>query len=167
MMLQTMSKRLTEQVQQLQLWWGSRSPTTQNRLAGIALLLCSAPILITARWLEADPSGVGTHRQLGLGGCTVLTWTGWPCPMCGMTTTFTHMAHGDLLSALVTQPFGVVLFLTTVVLFVTGVGSFAGYRWWRRLLAWLMSYELPIAAGTLIGMALGWCYKVLSMGILG
>lgn len=166
MMLQKMKKRLTETVGQFRVWWNARSSSTQNRLVGALLLLSSAPVLLTARWLEADPSGVGTHRQLGLGGCTVLTWSGWPCPMCGMTTTFTHMAHGELWSALVTQPFGVLLFLATVILFASGAGSVAGFPWWRRLLAWMMTYELPIAAGTLIGMVLGWCYKVVSMGVL-
>gem|GEM_PF-4900522 len=87
--------------------------------------------------------------------------------MCGMTTTFTHMAHLDPLSAIITQPFGVVLFLVTVAGFLTGLGSLIGRNWWRSVLAALLAYEVSIAAGTLIGMAAGWIYKCVAMGLIG
>lgn len=134
---------------------------------GLVLVGASAPVLGLAAWLEPDPAGVGTHRQLGLGGCTILTWTGWPCPMCGMTTCFTHMAHADPLAAAITQPFGVVLFMATVVAFITGLGGLSGRSWWRRVGAFMLEHEVPIAAGTLIGMAAGWLYKCVAMGTFG
>lgn len=148
-------------------WWSSWSVAAQNRLVGAALVASTGPVLALAMWLDPDPAGVGTHRQLGLGGCTVLTLTGWPCPMCGMTTTFTHMAHADPIGAVVTQPFGVVLFLVTLALFVTGLGGVFGTSWWRRGLDVVLAYEVPIAAGTLIGMAAGWVYKCVAMGLIG
>jgi len=157
----------TSLLQRIEPWWASWSTVAQNRIVGLALVAATSPVLGLAMWLEPDPAGVGTHRQLGLGGCTVLTLTGWPCPMCGMTTTFTHMAHLDPLSAITTQPFGVVLFLVTVAGFLTGLGSLIGRNWWRSVLAVLLAYEVSIAAGTLIGMAAGWIYKCVAMGLIG
>ncbi len=132
---------------------------------GSVLVCGTAPILGLAAWLEADPAGVGTHKQLGLGGCTVLTMTGWPCPMCGMTTTFTHMGHGHLFDAVATQPFGVVLYLITLGGFVVGLGALAGRMWWRSLAEVTLKYEVQIAAGILLGMTAGWVYKCASMGL--
>ena len=101
-------------------WFGRLSERVQDRLVGITLFAPSAAVLATAAWLTPDPSGMGTHRQLGLGGCAVLTMTGLPCPMCGMTTTFTHMAHFQVVEALLNQPFGPVLFLCTVAAALIG-----------------------------------------------
>ena len=70
-------------------------------------------VLGVAAWLHADPRGVSTHEQLGLPGCTFLQTTGMPCFTCGMTTAFTHAAHGHLLAALYTQPGGAVLAVLT------------------------------------------------------
>lgn len=148
-------------------WWAARPERVQDRLVGAMLGLPAATVITIASLLTADPLGHGTHKQLGLGGCTILTLTGWPCPMCGMTTCFTHMAHFSLVDAARVQPFGVVLFAATVVLAVVGLGDLVWPRGrWRRLLAAAMRNEVALASGLLIGMALGWAYKVVEMGIL-
>ena len=147
-------------------WWRARSRRVQERVVGATLVGVTSPVLGLAAWLDADPSGVGTHKQLGLGGCTVLTMTGWPCPMCGMTTTFTHMGHGHIFEAAVTQPFGVVLYLITLAAFLLGVGALAGRSWWRTVGETILEYEVQIAAGILVGMTAGWLYKCISMGVL-
>ncbi len=130
------------------------------RMLGGVLGVPATLVLIVAAWLEPAAEGFGTHRQLGLAGCTVLTLTGWPCPMCGMTTTFALMAEGRLLEALHNQPFGVVLFSGTVLVSVlgmfdlaTGRGLIAGLM--RRLGPW----EQKIATGLLIGLIGGWLWK--------
>ena len=148
-------------------WWSAQEARVQQRWIGFVLVAGTAPVLGLASWLEADPSGVGTHKQLGLGGCTVLTLTGWPCPMCGMTTTFTHMGHLQPLDALTTQPFGVVLYLCTLGMFVLGVGALLGKAWWRSVAARVLQYEVQIASGILAGMAAGWLYKCTAMGLFG
>ena len=132
----------------------------QDRVIGATLAVPAAVVLGTALWLEPDPSGVGTHQQLGLGGCTVLTTFGVPCPMCGMTTTFTHLAHLHVVDGVVNQPFGVVLFGLTVLGLLTGAADLvrpAGR--WRRLIAVVDQNEGTIASVILLGMFGGWAWK--------
>ena len=145
--------------------WARLGVAAQDRVIGFGLGVPAGAVLGIARSLEADSSGVGTHTQLGLGACSVLSATGWPCPMCGMTTTFTHLAHGAVGSAIRTQPFGVVLFATAALL--AGVGLADAF--WpagrlRRLAAWAQRRELPLAIFALAGMGFGWAYKAWIMG---
>ena len=56
-------------------------------------------LLVTARRLEPDPRGYGTHEQLGLTPCFFKDWTGYQCPTCGSTTAWAHALRGDLLQA--------------------------------------------------------------------
>ena len=44
----------------------SRRKGLRDRLIGLILLIPSAAVLTVARWLTPDPSGVGTHQQLGM-----------------------------------------------------------------------------------------------------
>lgn len=135
---------------------------TQDRLVGAALLAPSAVVLGIAGSLTPDPSGMGTHQQLGLGGCTVLTLTGWPCPMCGMTTTFTHLAHLHVVEGFLNQPFGLVLFAATVVMAVMGLFDLVHpRRRWLQALRWVDRHESLVAGILLVGMIGGWTYKIL------
>lgn len=139
-----------------------------DRLIGAVLFLPSATVLGIALALNPDPAGFGTHRQLGLGGCALLTLTGVPCPMCGMTTTFSHLAHGHLVAGFLNQPFGLVLFTGTVAAALIGASDlFAARGAWRVALRWLERREAWVAGTLLIGLASGWLYKVALMrGIL-
>ena len=80
-------------------------------------------ILITARVLTPSPEGVGTHQQLGLPPCSFEVITGHGCPGCGMTTAFSHMAHGEVSEAFGANPMGIVLFALVAL-----VGAYFGYR---------------------------------------
>lgn len=73
--------------------------------AAVGLVL----VLATARWLEPDPSGFGTHAQLGLRPCGFLTLTGQRCPTCGMTTAFAWVARGRFDRAIEANPAGALL----------------------------------------------------------
>jgi len=66
-------------------------------LAGFALLVLV--LLMTARVLEPDPRGYGTHEQLGLTACYFQVTTGLPCPTCGATTAWSHVLRGNLAQA--------------------------------------------------------------------
>ena len=142
--------------------WETLGAPVQDRVVGFILGAPSTAVLGVAAWLEPAAEGVGTHMQLGLSGCSVLMATGWPCPMCCMTTTFSHMAHLSPLEALRTQPFGVALFGVTLVLASVGwADALLGGGRWRRLLDWALAHEVPLAVLTLLGMAAGWGYKAL------
>jgi hypothetical protein len=145
-------------------WFRRLASQTQDRLIGVALAGPSLTVLGLAAWLTPDPNGVGTHQQLGLGGCTILTMFGVPCPMCGMTTTFTHLAHFHALEGALNQPFGVVLFLSTVAAAALGLADIVrpGGRW-RRALAIVERHETAIAIGLLFGMIGGWGWKWAAM----
>jgi hypothetical protein len=71
----------------------------------LALAVGLTGVLGVAIWLrpydeQSKPLTMETHRQLGLPPCTFLWATGYPCPACGMTTSFALLMHGDVVSSL-------------------------------------------------------------------
>lgn len=69
------------------------------RLAAGILGCGLAGLLFLAATLTPDPSGQGTHQQLGLPPCTFTALYNMRCPSCGMTTSWSHVMHGELFSA--------------------------------------------------------------------
>jgi hypothetical protein len=105
-------------------------PVESRRLLGAQLtwfLVWLAVTLIGLFLLRPDPSGHGTHTQLGLPPCPSMLVTGKPCPGCGLTTSFTASLHGNFDRAFAAHPFGPFLYL---VLTAIGIGAFVG--WVRR-----------------------------------
>ena len=142
-------------------WVASKPPAVMNRAIGLGLALPSWTVIGIARWLTPSPKGYGTHLQLGLGECTMLHLTGYPCPMCGMTTTFTLYAHLRLVDALLNQPFGVVMFGGTVAAAALGLADLlSGKGYWRTALRWVERREQKVATLLLGGMLFGWVYKI-------
>lgn len=88
----------------LKMSWFQRSV-----LIGVGLGLLS--LLATARMLEPDPHGFGTHEQLGLPPCTLKTLVGIRCPSCGMTTSWAWVMRGRIDRAVKANVGGVVLAL--------------------------------------------------------
>ena len=104
------------------LFWPTRlwlAVSAVGLLIGFAIAACLTP----------DPSGQGTHQQLGLPPCSVQIWLGVPCPSCGLTTSITHVMHGELAAAYRVQPVGVVVALAAAIaLVVCGEAALRG-RW--------------------------------------
>ena len=129
-------------------------------VAGVVALGCFG-LLATASWLTPSGEGHGTHEQLGLEPCGFLAATGLPCATCGMTTSWSHAASGDYLSAFKTQPFGATLALVTAMVF------------WLALHTTLFGSRIGEAASKVLsdkivwlgvgGLALGWAYKIVVM----
>ncbi len=88
----------------------------RSRLALVLGMLGILGLLGIASGLEPEPSGLGTHRQLGLPPCSFQVRTGQPCPTCGMTTAFAWMVRGRLWEAWRAQPAGCLLFPVMVLL---------------------------------------------------
>jgi len=74
-------------------------------LPGVFLSITLVAVLLTP-----DPSGHGTHRALGLPPCLFFYFTGLLCPSCGLTTSFTYLAHLEWLQAFKAHPLGPILF---------------------------------------------------------
>jgi hypothetical protein len=82
-----------------------------DRLAWLALACAVVFVAAVAHWLTPDARGIGTHEQLGIPPCGFLALTGLPCPACGLTTCFAHMAQGHFVLAAHTHPVGVSMFV--------------------------------------------------------
>ena len=105
-------------------------PEPSRRLLTGQLLWFGLWLAITALglWLHPNPSGHGTHTQLGLPPCPSVLVMGRPCPGCGLTTSWANVLHGNLGAAWSANPFGPVLYVGfTLSAFLCLVG------WCRRL----------------------------------
>lgn len=118
-----------------------------------------APLAVGAT-LSPDPAGHGTHTQLGLPPCGWVVAYGKPCPTCGMTTAFTHAAHGRLDLALVAQPAGTVLAVLAAVLFWIGLHTaVTGSRVAPKMVAGIRGRH---AIGLVLLVLAGWGYMMLT-----
>lgn len=87
-------------------------PWVRGSLIGLALALIA--VFVVAVWInpykaDGSPLTMATHRQLGLPPCTFYFTTGFPCPACGMTTSFALLMRGDLRNSLRANAVGTLL----------------------------------------------------------
>ena len=100
----------------------NRGPTVDTRLGVstrmvlVFIALSVIVVFMIARWLDPDPSGRGTHRQLGLPVCHFYWVTGTPCPTCGMTTAFAWFVRGGFDQSFRANPAGLFLAAGSLVL---------------------------------------------------
>ncbi len=106
-------------------------PLLRSRVAWAIFFSVATAVVVTAATLTPSPLGHGTHTQLGLPPCGFLSFTGVPCPGCGLTTAFANMVRLDVVSAARANPFGVPLFLVT--LFSIPVSALGLARGWGVL----------------------------------
>jgi hypothetical protein len=88
-----------------------------DRVLAAVVALIALGGLGVAAGLDPDPTGVGTHVQLGMTRCGLLARSGVPCPTCGMTTSFALFADGRFLASMWAQPMGGLLALLTAAVF--------------------------------------------------
>jgi len=70
----------------------------------LGLALSFTLVFGIAIWLrpydeQGLPLRMATHRQLGLPPCSFYAVTRYPCPACGMTTSFALLLHGDIVNS--------------------------------------------------------------------
>jgi len=95
--------------------WRPRSVPERLALTG---LVCAAAAVVYPAVSEA--TGLRTI-------CPLRTFTGIPCPLCGMTTAATALARGDLGASLAANPFLLLLALGTAVMTVVIAGRLVGW----------------------------------------
>jgi hypothetical protein len=115
-------------VRPARLVWGVRLG-----LAAVAVTL--AAVFGVAVYLNPyGPDGsartMATHTQLGLPQCNMVTLTGYPCPTCGMTTSFALLVRGDVRASLKANWVGTVTALSWAGLLVWSLASLAAGRLW-------------------------------------
>ncbi len=124
----------------------------------LAALAAVIGLVVLRYFTIPDPQGHSTHEQLGLPACWMMKHMGYPCPGCGVTTAASHLAHGDWRQAIATQPFGVLLAVGAVLLFIwTLVETARGRDAWadfRRISKPWMYVSLGVA------MLAAWAYKI-------
>lgn len=107
------AKRMLHWIQRQSLVGPRRSVATHRTLAAVAAALGALVFVVAGLLCPYDPEGRplrhGTHRQLGLPPCAMLTLTGIPCTTCGMTTSVSLVMHGDFATALDVNWAGVVI----------------------------------------------------------
>jgi len=130
------------------------------RVAAGVLALLILTVLVLAATLQADPAGHGTHTQLGLPACGFAVATGKPCPTCGMTTAFSHAAHGNLVASFLVQPGGLLASLGAAALFWPALHTAAtGSRALELCGKLLTPKALWIAGGAWLG---SWAYTFIT-----
>jgi hypothetical protein len=118
----------------------------------------SAAVLAIARALTPDPSGIGTHLQLGLPRCGFLALTGLPCPACGLTTAFAHMARADFAAAVSANALGVLLFVLACASVPLGV--WAGVRKLPPRETFARLHAAESGAAIALAALVYWCARV-------
>ncbi|OWK38451.1 DUF2752 domain-containing protein [Fimbriiglobus ruber] len=113
-----------------------------------------ASILVVAVCLNPyNPDGtartMATHTQLGLPQCNMVQLIGKPCPSCGMTTSFTLLAHGDVSNSLRANWVGTLLALFWFSLIPWGLWSAVRGRY-----LWIGSGEAFAAYSVIIMLVL-------------
>lgn len=87
--------------------------------------------------------------------CLLRRLAGVPCPMCGMTRSWIHLAHGRLLDGVAQQPAGAVLFVLTAAYVLWGATRLAGAPWdlptlGERAYLWARSAAITLLVGSWI-----------------
>jgi hypothetical protein len=86
------------------------SEMANPRKAGAVILVILGTIILLSIVLDSAP------QRLSL--CLFRTFTGLPCPSCGMTRAFISLGHGDIYSAVLFNPASILIYIATWVGFI-------------------------------------------------
>ena len=116
-------------------------------------------LLIVARVLEPDPSGVGTHQQLGFPPCGFLVAFGITCPSCGMTTSWSLATRGQLVSSFQSNAGGFLAAVLALPVAIWRLASCYRGRWvWYRPEPWTLG---GLMAAIIVAAMVQWALRVL------
>ena len=116
--------------------WHTVEARVVGRLYALMFAAIGVAVLLAAGWMTPNRNHLGTHRQLGLPPCAFVAVTGFPCPTCGMTTSFAFVVRGRLFEAAKSSLFGSFLAIGTVVLTAAAlvcsiIGQYPNLNWYR------------------------------------
>lgn len=133
------------------------TPRRGRRLTGLAAAALAVTPLLLAAGMSPAGEGHGTHTQLGLPECTWAATFDAPCASCGMTTSWTWMAHAGFSEGFLTQPFGAFLAVAAAAVVTAGLhAAVAGARI-APLFGWLIRGKAITLLVT--ALAAAWVYK--------
>lgn len=123
-----------------------------SRIAVAFAVAVVLALLLVARSLNPDAAGYGTHQQLGLPPCSSILLWNTPCPACGMTTSWSHLTRGHLMSALQANVGGTLLGLIAlaylpIFCYYLARGYWSRQGWLSFSLALCLSAALLVAVG--------------------
>ena len=132
-------------------------PAQGRLIAFIVASGCLVPLLL-AVWLKPSPDGLATHTELGLQPCRWLQVTGFPCPSCGMTTSWAWFVRGNIAASLYVQPMGTALAVIAIACVWVGFYVAATGQPVYRLLELVPGryYFIPLLAFGI----LAWAWKI-------
>ncbi len=106
-------------------------PSTKSRAApNLVWFFIWLGVTLVGLALTPSGHGHGTHQSLGLSPCPSALFLGRPCPGCGLTTSWTHFLHGNIVESFRVHwlgPIGYLIF--TVCAWIGAIGFFKGFRW--------------------------------------
>ncbi len=129
-----------------------------ERVSMAAVAIGLATILGVAAFLEPDPSGMGTHQQLGFPPCSSTIWFGVRCPACGMTTSWALLMDGLILQALHTNVGGVLLAISAI--WTCGGFTFFCARGTRSRDSHFQNVLLVLLIVAMVAAASQWLYRL-------
>ncbi len=141
-------------------FWRVSKLAAGERFAFSVTPLFAIAVFLVASLLDPDPRGHGTHEQLGLMPCAAVAVLNTPCPFCGMTTSFSYAAHGNIGASFRTQPGGLFLFSVMFVAAALSLGAGITGHWLPGLVSDTMVRRYMWVGGTVLGLA--WIYKIVT-----
>ena len=129
----------------------------QRAVTGVVFILSSG-LLCMGSLLEASAKGYGTHEQMRMPPCGFLKVSGLPCATCGMTTAFTHAAHGRLFDAFMTQPAGALI--AVAVAATTIVSGYALMVGASMSGLWKLLWRPSVVVAAVVILLGAWAYKI-------
>lgn len=127
-------------------------------LAVFALAIVLDPYKDGRVWYE------GTHRQMGLPGCTFKEMTKLPCPTCGMSSSFALLVRGDVLNSVKANAVGTMLAGFLLLLIPWSLASALRGRWvFIQSLEWVL---VRLVVGFMVLMFVRWAIVLVEIQFL-
>lgn len=115
-----------------------------------------AGVVVAALFMTPDPSGRGTHTQLGLPPCPSTLVLRGPCPGCGLTTSITALVQGNTSLSFAAHPLGALVF---AVFTLTAWAALYGWLTGRRLVTNTRAFNWALVVLFAVFLAFGtWRY---------